>query len=200
MCPSVGARSLLMAPRAWCANTGERAAPERRQLGDAVLALDSIAADCQPYPTEDDSWNPRCSTSPAIAAHRRRRLRIVEAVRRPTRATSTGRPADRRGDHCEDAHCRDRPNGHRLRALTVLLSRAGLRIGEALALLESGTSRCRSGLGAKTRIAASAAMKVGGFVTPCVPGSTKPPTAESMAAGHGWSSLAPCRRTLATRP
>jgi len=37
----------------------------------------------------------------------------------------------------------DRPDGHRLRALIVLLWRAGLRIGEALALQESDLDRGR---------------------------------------------------------
>jgi len=37
----------------------------------------------------------------------------------------------------------DRPDGHRLRALTVLLWRAGLRISEALALQESDLDRGR---------------------------------------------------------
>ena len=37
----------------------------------------------------------------------------------------------------------DRADGHRLRALIVLLSRAGLRISEALALQESDLDRAR---------------------------------------------------------
>ena len=37
----------------------------------------------------------------------------------------------------------DRPNGHRLRALIVLLCRAGLRISEALALQENDLDRSR---------------------------------------------------------
>jgi integrase len=37
----------------------------------------------------------------------------------------------------------DRPDGHRLRALFVLLWRVGLRISEALALQESDLDRCR---------------------------------------------------------
>jgi site-specific recombinase XerC len=40
----------------------------------------------------------------------------------------------------------DRPDGHRLRALIVMLWRAGLRISEALALQESDLDRCRRAL------------------------------------------------------
>jgi site-specific recombinase XerD len=40
----------------------------------------------------------------------------------------------------------DRADGHRLRALVVLLWRAGLRVGEALALAESDLDRVRGAI------------------------------------------------------
>jgi len=48
------------------------------------------------------------------------------------------RPAHRRGDRRRHAPGRHTPHGFRLRALIVVLRRAGLRIHEALALTEAG--------------------------------------------------------------
>jgi hypothetical protein len=52
---------------------------------------------------------------------------------------------------------RDRPDGHRLRALIVLLWRAGLRISEALALQESDLDRSRGAVLVRRGKAASGA-------------------------------------------
>ena len=51
-----------------------------------------------------------------------------------------GRSANGRRDHRRDARCRHRQDGARLRALVVLLWRAGLRVSEALDLAESDST------------------------------------------------------------
>ena len=103
-----------------------------------------IAAHRQPIPPGEDSWNPCCWTPLAIATHRRRCLATTEAARHATRAS--GFPADPPTVEEIVAVMRaihDRADGHRLRALIVLLWRAGLRINEALALHESDLDRGR---------------------------------------------------------
>ncbi len=83
-----------------------------------------------------------------VAGHRRspatmssyHRGRSPEKQRRAV----PGRSADGRGDRrCDERTVGDRADGHRLRALIVLLWRAGLRISEALSLQESDADRTR---------------------------------------------------------
>jgi hypothetical protein len=60
----------------------------------------------------------------------------LQAARRATRAALPARPPDRRGDHHRRATGRDDRHGARSRALIVVLWRAGLRVQEALVLIE----------------------------------------------------------------
>ena len=85
-----------------------------------------------------------CWTPPATAVRRRRCRAITAAARRATRASSI-RPTRRRSKRSSPS-CGPPATAltaHRLRALIVLLWRAGLRISEALALQESDLDRAR---------------------------------------------------------
>src|SRR4051812_34600453 len=79
------------------------------------------------------------------------------AGRRPRNAPLPGRPATRRGDRCGDARRGRRTFGRPLTRFVVVLWRAGLRLGEALALVESdldptrGPVLVRHGKGDKRR-------------------------------------------------
>jgi integrase len=58
----------------------------------------------------------------------------------------SGRSAEGRGVHCGHARRGEDAHGRRLRALTVILWRAGLRVQEALALAEADLDRRRGAL------------------------------------------------------
>jgi hypothetical protein len=93
------------------------------------------------------SWSQSCWTSPDIAGHRRAPATIAGYHRgRPPRNKGEQYPADPPAVEEIIAVMRavaDRADGRRLRALIVLLWRAGLRIGEALDLQESDLDRGR---------------------------------------------------------
>ncbi len=96
-----------------------------------------------------------------VAGHRRSPATLPSYHRgRPAAQQGRALPggsANRRRDRGSDARGRDRAYGERLRALIVLLWRAGLRIGEALTLQESdldqdrGAILVRKGKGGKRR-------------------------------------------------
>src|SRR5439155_25722565 len=90
------------------------------------------------------SWNPFCTTPLVIAGLRSPCLATTEADRQGTRGLRY--PADPPAVEEIIAVMRaagDRPEGARLRALIVLLWRAGLRIREALALAETDLDSAR---------------------------------------------------------
>ena len=62
------------------------------------------------------------------------------------RPTVPGRPATRRGDHRRLRATSNNADGARLRALIIVLWRAGLRISEALDLAETDLDRARGAL------------------------------------------------------
>jgi site-specific recombinase XerD len=70
------------------------------------------------------------------SAGRRRSPATMPGARRGTRDALPGRPTDGGGDRRGDAPGRRRPSGWRLRAMIIVLGRAGLRVQEALALAE----------------------------------------------------------------
>ena len=86
-----------------------------------------------PHPQEEP-WNPSAGRRrPPPLARDHARLPPRPPAAQQGRALSS-RSAHRRGDHRGDAHRRRSSDGHRVRALIVILWRAGLRISEALAL------------------------------------------------------------------
>jgi hypothetical protein len=136
------------ADRAW----DRRPSRANGQLARADRRSGQIAAHCQPVPIKEGLME---SVLLDLAGHRRSPATMPGCHRgRPPgnkgRALP-GRPTDGRRDRRVMRSVGDRSDGRRLRALIVLLWRAGLRISEALALQESdpdpAAARCSSGVG-----------------------------------------------------
>ncbi len=95
-------------------------------------------------PTREESCNPYRWTPQDIAAHQPRCLAITADAHHETRANSTRQTHPRSKKIIAVMRIvGDRADGDRLRALIVLLWRAGLRISEALSLQESDLDRSR---------------------------------------------------------